>query len=636
MPLLASSLALSAAFLPHGYCLLWDPVLLWTLVGSHVVIGLSYYSIPVALIAFLSRQKNLRYNWVFWLFSLFIFACGTTHFVGLVNIWYPIYRIDAAVMAVTAGISLATAIMLWPLVPQASRFIDDSAQTRRDLEHANRQLSESLELLVQQRAETAASERRFRLTFENAPLGLALVDLSGTFIDVNQALCYMLGYSEAELVGRSFGAITHPDDLAADLAHVGDLTSGQADSYHMEKRYLHRLGHDVHVLLDVVMMRDEQGKPLLFISQITDISQRKRVEKQLQENTQRMEEGLATLQRQNREITALGELSRVLQACNSIDEMVLPIREYLGLLFPGHSGATYLMHASRNYFERIVAFGQPEHDTAHFDTNACWALRREAPHWLGHAGLRCEHIVNAGSDRHTLCTPLTAQGGVIGVLYLESGFRGPEASEYLAAMPHVQQLAVMVADRVAIAVANVNLRETLRAQSVRDPLTGLLNRRYLEEALPRELDLARRESHPLAVLMIDVDHFKQFNDAHGHDAGDKVLRQIGQQFQRQLRSSDIVCRLGGEEFAVILPRATQAEARAKAEQLCEVTRNLVVSHHGMRLATVTISIGMACFPEHGTTMQVLLETADQCLYSAKKEGRDRVICALRPVVSAEL
>src|SRR5581483_9501801 len=211
---------------------------------------------------------------------------------------------------------------------------------------------------------------------ESAPIGLALVGLEGRWIDVNQVLCDMLGYTEPELLGRTFQDITHPDDLGADLELLRGLLEGRARSYRMEKRYFHKHGPIIHVQLDVALLRDEQDRPLHFISQIQDVSQRQRAAAELASSQQRLEDGYKRLQRQNQEITALGELSAVLQACQNFDEMTAPMSSYGQRLFPGWSGALYLIHASRNYLECVARFGNPDLSEPVFGSSACWALRR--------------------------------------------------------------------------------------------------------------------------------------------------------------------------------------------------------------------------------------------------------------------
>jgi diguanylate cyclase (GGDEF)-like protein len=176
---------------------------------------------------------------------------------------------------------------------------------------------------------------------------------------------------------------------------------------------------------------------------------------------------------------------------------------------------------------------------------------------------------------------------------------------------------------------NLRLQKTLRVQAVRDPLTRLFNRRYLEETFERELRRAERRRKPLGVIMLDLDHFKAFNDTFGHAAGDALLRIFGQFLVSRSRREDVACRYGGEEFVLIFPDAPLDTTIRRAGQLREEAKSLQVQHHGHPLGNVTISVGIAAYPEHGSTTATLLRAADEALYRAKTEGRDRVEAAQR-------
>jgi diguanylate cyclase (GGDEF)-like protein len=218
---------------------------------------------------------------------------------------------------------------------------------------------------------------------------------------------------------------------------------------------------------------------------------------------------------------------------------------------------------------------------------------------------------------------MTAQGEMFGVLHLRSGSLRPER-------PDQRGILLTTGDDIALAFANLRLRETLRDQSIRDPLTGLYNRRYMEESLEREVRRAARGQHSLGIVMMDLDHFKEFNDAYGHAAGDALLRELGGLFRSFVRAEDIACRYGGEEFTLILPEATLDGARQRAERLREGVKQLHVKPPLEGLSAVTLSLGVAAFPDHGTSGDVLLRLADRALYQAKAEGRDRTCVASLP------
>jgi diguanylate cyclase (GGDEF)-like protein len=178
-----------------------------------------------------------------------------------------------------------------------------------------------------------------------------------------------------------------------------------------------------------------------------------------------------------------------------------------------------------------------------------------------------------------------------------------------------------------LALASIKLHEGLRQQTIRDPLTSLFNRRYMQESLDREVRRAVRSKRPLGIVMLDIDHFKNFNDSFGHHAGDLMLREFGKLLTIHVRGEDIICRYGGEEFVLILPEASLEATRLRAEELRKAASLLKLESQGQYLGGVTISIGVAGFPDHGESAESIMRAVDQALYRAKAEGRDRVVVA---------
>lgn len=326
--------------------------------------------------------------------------------------------------------------------------------------------------------------------------------------------------------------------------------------------------------------------------------------------------------RRTREVTLLNELGDLLQMCVSLEEASGVISR-MGLhFFPKASGALYLTSASRNLVERSASWGEHD-DTGAFIPEDCWALRRGREHLVTEDGAapRCTHLPD-GSTGTYLCIPLAAQGETLGLLHLHTS--GDTATWH---SDSGQRLARTVADTVVLALTNLKLRETLRFQSIRDPLTGLFNRRYLEETFARELSRAARADASIGVVIFDIDHFKRFNDTFGHEAGDLVLKELGPLIKERLRGDDIACRYGGEEFVLLLPGITLEATRLRAEALREAAKHLQLSLRGQPLGQVSLSFGVAVYPASGQTAEILIRAADEALYRAKKEGSDRVVVA---------
>ena len=330
---------------------------------------------------------------------------------------------------------------------------------------------------------------------------------------------------------------------------------------------------------------------------------------------------LAGLQEYTNEIEGVNELVELLQSCLTLKEANSQVARVLPRFFPG--GALLMLNASRNLLDSVAAWGSASIRQGPFPPESCWGLRRGRAHLVqaNNFGLQCGHVDQA--DAASLCIPLMAQGESLGVLYLQD----PALSADPQSLQRKEKFATTLGEQMSLAFANLMLRETLKYQSVRDSLTGLFNRRHMEESLARELLRSARNGKPVAVLMIDIDHFKRFNDSFGHEAGDILLRELGSLFSSHIRGGDIACRYGGEEFLVIMMDASLSSACQRAESLKEQVRSLQIHHRGETLRKVTVSIGVAAFPDHGTSAQEIINRADKALYIAKASGRDRVIVA---------
>jgi diguanylate cyclase (GGDEF)-like protein len=336
----------------------------------------------------------------------------------------------------------------------------------------------------------------------------------------------------------------------------------------------------------------------------------------------------AELETLNHGLLKLADLSDLLLSCDtSVEAYVVlgrAVREMYGLL----SGAVYLFGASRNVVELVTSWGDlPVAKT--FPPADCWALRRGRAHHVNISGAEpaCRHTGD-GEQKSAMCVPMLAQGEALGVLHLVGG---PELGDRVFSIV-AQRLAIAAAESCALALASIRLREKLADQSLRDSLTGLYNRRYAEETFEREIARAKREAAPVSVLMLDLDHFKRFNDEFGHDAGDAALREAATVLAESVRTSDVVSRVGGEEFLVLLPGASLEATLRKSEAIREKLKGLELFHRGRRLPLLTFSAGAATFPANGQTPDALLRAADGALYDAKHAGRDRTLPAGVPPV----
>ncbi|SDP19404.1 diguanylate cyclase (GGDEF) domain-containing protein [Nakamurella panacisegetis] len=341
------------------------------------------------------------------------------------------------------------------------------------------------------------------------------------------------------------------------------------------------------------------------------------------------------LQQLNRDITQLTELGNLLQACDSVQEAFDAMSTSLSALFDGLSGVIYVYRSSRNVLEPKVIWGDLV-DVPPLAPKDCWALRRGQSHVVKaeNPALVCQHRLERQGD--SVCVPMSAHGETSGLLHLVEPARPGQSPRPQPGplTPAKQSLAAAVSEQSALALANLELTEKLRLQALRDPLTGLLNRRFVDEWINREVARTDQTGRSFGVIMADIDHFKQINDLHGHDAGDQLLKAVAHSIRNALRPGDLPCRYGGEEFLLLLADIDADVLRDRAEQVRTRISELRVSHRGGTLPTVTLSAGIAVYPEDGRTATQVIDAADAALYAAKRNGRNQIGVA-HPISDAE-
>lgn len=463
---------------------------------------------------------------------------------------------------------------------------------------------------------------------------VVVLDSQGKIVRFNRACEQTTGYGFDEVRSKYFWELFLPEEVEVVKAAFLKLRVGHPNQH--QNYWSTRDGDRRLIAWSNTALRGEASVAEYIISSGMDITELKRVESELrkseeqyrdllentsdqQANEQRFSCWVDELEQRNHEITLLNKLSDVLQACFTIEEAYTVIPQLLQPLFPESVGGLFLINTSKNLVEAVAIWGStPLNSEQLFAPHDCWALRRGRAHLVVHPdnGLLCNHLHHA-LPADSLCVPMMAQGEALGMLYLSS----IELGQFTAAK---QQLAKTVAENIALALANLKLRQTLHNQSIRDPLTGLFNRRYMEESLEREIQRCDRKQQPLSIIMIDLDYFKRFNDTFGHEAGDAVLREVAQFLQKFVRGSDIACRYGGEEFILILPEASLEVTYKRAEQLREGIKHLKLEPRYYAFGSLTLSIGIASFPEHGTCIEFVIRAADAALYRAKNEGRDAI------------
>lgn len=634
----------NSQYIPHGHCYLWQTPLVGLHVAADAFIAIAYYLIPIFLVYFVRQVKELPFKGIFILFSAFILSCGTTHLAEIWTLWHPDYWISGILKAITALISLYTAFSLIPILP-----ILLNLPSPKHLEELNQQLSEKIvseeqvkqELLeVNQNLENRIEQKTSALTKVNQDLEMSIsfrqkitellpnllyiYDLdTNSNVFCNPFVYELLGYSAQAIQkfeNSLLSELVHPEDMENVVHHHHKCLSLPGDECLEVEYRIKDINNEWHWLQDrnIIFTRNEDNQPKQILGIAVDVTQAKKAQVETNILNQQLNEKVALLEMKDRSSVKLSQMNRLVQACGSLDEAKSIVADLLKPLFPNTSGAVYLMKNSNNIVDAISTWNDVQSETF-FHSQSCWSVRLSSSYLVHtHAPkLYCSHVSNDAELRPTLCIPMIADGKTIGVLHLQ--FHNCAEIDL-----STQSLAETVVHNLALSFANLKLQQELRYQSLNDTLTGLYNRRYLEETLNKELDRAHRKQESISIIMLDVDHFKKFNDIHGHSAGDMVLKEVGDFILSHIREYDVACRYGGEELVIIMPDAAIDDAIIRAEIIREGIKQLKLRHEGNKLATISVSIGVSCFPDDGIKPDDLIDAADKALYKAKEQGRDCV------------
>lgn len=361
---------------------------------------------------------------------------------------------------------------------------------------------------------------------------------------------------------------------------------------------------------------------VLFTFLIRDAMKSGQFEERLSEANAQLRSTVERLEEQAFESRLLIDARDEVALCLDVKQAENCTVRYFAELIPGTAGSLWIINNSRRQLESVGSWGA-DRSAAAFDGFApetCCALRSGRARWRRpeQSEVHCTHFAGAPPERY-LCLPVMAHGETLGVVTIEC-----QSLEAAITTETREESVVSLAEMTAMAISSLRLRERLERQSIRDGLTGLFNRSFMEVALERELHRAVRQQKELAVMMLDIDYFKQFNDAFGHEAGDVVLREVAECIRLGVRGEDIVCRFGGEEFVIILPEIARDSAVERAELLRKQVEDLKPRYRGQSLRQVTVSIGVALSSTSSDSAEDLLRCADQALYAAKHRGRNRV------------
>ncbi|MBI2809451.1 MAG: PAS domain S-box protein [Candidatus Melainabacteria bacterium] len=509
--------------------------------------------------------------------------------------------------------------------------IKDSAGSIVGLSIISRDISEKKRL----ERELEYSETLFKQICVGALDGIVCVNQDGAVTVWNGAAERIFGYQADDVIGRNLHLLIAPERyrerFAPALEHFKKTGSGTILGKTLVLEAVRADGTEIPVELSVSSI--ELNGKWHAVGIVRDITDRRNAEIRMKENESVLQEERNHIARANQLLSSqaldlqkaatqmelMTQMGEYLQICNSDKEAHEIVAQFATKLFPQASGALFTFNESQTWLDKMATWGNPATDTKGFFPDDCWSIRRGQPHLFSdtNPSPRCAHV--SPDVKNCLCLPLVLLGEIFGVMHVQWNASTFDKDD--------EKLVTRLTVDAALALANLKLRQRLKELSLHDPLTGLFNRRYMEEFFSQELGRSRRNSTQLSVIMIDIDHFKNFNDTFGHEAGDAVLHELGRLLKGQLRESDVTCRFGGEEFVLLLSESPIEVARQRAEKLRQEVKLMRVKVGDKQLPEINISLGLAAFPIHGQSMDEIIKAADRALYQAKEKGRDCVCVA---------
>ncbi|MBI4742061.1 MAG: bacteriohemerythrin [Betaproteobacteria bacterium] len=464
------------------------------------------------------------------------------------------------------------------------------------------------------------ARRKLSIALDQSPMSTIITDRNGVIEYVNLYFSTLTGYSPQEVIGQRPSILKSGYTTDQGYQELWKTILG-GERWRGEFFNRKKDGEMYWESADISPIFGEGGEITHFLAVKQDITERKTAEQNLQASHFRLSTSLEALQDHAREMQVISRMTDLIQTCMIQEEACRVVEDAAGQLFRGLGGSLALKSGHEGCLDTVATWGQGYEAEQIFAYNDCWGMRRGHPHDVeaGSRSVRCKHIVDKDNGAY-FCLPMSVVGETLGLVTLK---RPPADMDW--AVGEWRQLAVSFAESIKMSISNLKLREALREQAIRDPLTCLYNRRYLESVLPRELNRSVRLQRPISVVMVDIDHFKRFNDTYGHKAGDAVLEAVARNMQEFLRNSDLACRYGGEEFLILLSEMDGESAVRRVERLLERVSLLAIEIEGLGLPTITFSAGVASCPQHAVQQEQLIGLADAAMYAAKNSGRNRVV-----------
>ncbi|MBG1245395.1 diguanylate cyclase [Nostoc sp. NZL] len=572
----------------------------WNCIIAHSITAFSYFGIPTVIGVFFAKTKATipsKFWLAFFLSGGFVLFCGFHHLLAIFEPHSVVSLLHLGVLDVMAFVSLSALLYMMPTAYQIVEAIAKSQEDTRELQR---------------------SQQMQRLFLDQGPFLAYIKDEQSRMLYYNQEIQSRFSVNPQEWVGKTDSEVLTDPEEARRVMENDQVVLRTVRPLRLIEE-VKMPGHDQPCYwLSFKFPFNDYATGAYRIGGISiDITESIEAQRSLTDLNRQLEEKALELEAKKRELIYLSDMADMLYSCESEDEMYQVVALTCSKLFPKMSGSIYIIANSKNYVQMNSFWGGQRSSKEIFSLSDCWALRRGklnllSPH--NNSGLMCSHLIQPLSGTH-LCVPLFGQGEVVGILHIDT-------LEEIS--PEAQQITEIIARTLGIALNNLSIKQRLTHDSLRDGMTQLFNQSYMQSITEQRLAEAERLGQPLSVIFLDIDNFKSYNSRYGHVTANIVLQGLAKLLLKSIRSFDIPCRWGGEEFVIVMPNMTLETLRKRVEQLRIDIEQMQLKDGDRILESITASFGIAV-SEPGITVKDFLDRANQAMLEAKRTGKNRVM-----------
>ncbi|MBE8964927.1 diguanylate cyclase [Nostocales cyanobacterium LEGE 12452] len=570
----------------------------WNCIIAHSITAFSYFGIPIIIGVFFAKTKATipsKFWLAFFLSGGFVLFSGFDHFLAIFEPYMAVSLLHLGVLDVMAFISLSALLYL---MPTAYQIVEAIARYQEDTRELQR------------------SQQMQRLFLDQGPFAAYIKDEQSRVLYYNQEIQSRFSVNSQEWLGKTDSEFLPDPEEGRQVMENDRVVLKTLRPLKLIEEVKVPGNNQPCYWLSFKFPFSDYATGAYRIGGISiDITESIEAQRSLTDLNRQLEEKTLELEAKKRELIYLSDMTDMLYSCESEDEVYQVFALTCSKLFPNMSGSIYIIANSKNYVQMNSFWGGERKSKEIFSLSDCWALRRGKLNLLSprNSGLMCSHLIQPVSGTH-LCVPLFAQGEVVGILHLD-------ALEEIS--PEDRQTSEIIARTLGIALNNLSIKQRLTHENLRDGMTQLFNQSYMESITEQRLAEAERSGQPLSMIFLDIDNFKSYNSRYGHVTANIVLQGLAKLLLKSIRSFDIACRWGGEEFVIVMPNMTLETLRKRVEQLRLDIEQMQLKDGDQILESITASFGIAV-SEPGITVKDFLNRANQAMLEAKRTGKNRV------------